>query len=122
MHIPGQKQKSIEYLQKALASVSEKYKESSLKETNAPIDAYLFLGNAYRVNNRLEEAIASYRQYKALLPENEKELHAYVDQQIEACATATSFMGKPVGLYLENMGNLVNGNNDDFRAVLSGDA
>jgi len=121
LNISGQKEKSIAYFEKAKQSISTKYKENTLKEKNAPIDVYLYLGNAYRVNNRLSEAIDSYNKYKELLPENETNLHRYVDQQIEACNIANDFMNNPVELEYVNMGQDINSNNDDFKAVISGD-
>ncbi len=121
LNIPGQKDKSIPYFELAKQSVSLKYKDGNLKEKNAPIDVYLYLGNAYRVNNRLTEAIASYKQYKELLPDDENNLHKYVDKQIEACNIASDFMSTPVELEFVNMGETINSNNDDYKAVISGD-
>lgn len=121
LNIPGQKDKSVPYLEKASKSVSQNYKESNLKEENAPIDVYLYLGNAYRVNNRLPDAIASYKQYKELLPDDEVNLHKYADKQIEACNIASSFMSTPIDIEFINLGENINSNNDDFKAVNSGD-
>ncbi|MGD2035251.1 MAG: OmpA family protein [Bacteroidales bacterium] len=121
LNISGQKHKAIEYLEKAKDFVSPKYHESSLKEKNAPIDVYLFLGNAYRVNNMLDKAIKSYREYKKLLPEEEKNLHHYADQQIEACNMALKFMQNPIEVEFENIGPVINKSNDNYKAVVSGD-
>ncbi len=121
LNIPGQKQKSIEYFEKAKASVSSKYRESSLKEENAPIDVYLYLGNAYRVNDKLDEAILAYNEYKKLLPDDEKNLLEYVNQQIEACNIASEFMNSPVDVEFINMGPGINMSNENYKAVVSGD-
>ena len=121
LNIPGQKDKSIQYFEKAKESVSTKYKESSLNEKNAPIDVYLYMGNAFRVNNKLSEAISSYQKYEELLPEDEVNLHKYAEQQIEACNIANDFMSAPVKLDFINMGEAINSSNDDYKAVLSGD-
>jgi len=121
LNIQGQKDKSIAYLEKAKKSVSVKYKESSLREKNAPVDVFLFLGNAYRVNNRLTEAIESYRKYKELLPEDEVNLHKYTDKQIEACNIANEFMQNASNIEFVNIGKPINSGNDDFKAVISGD-
>jgi outer membrane protein OmpA-like peptidoglycan-associated protein/tetratricopeptide (TPR) repeat protein len=119
--IPGQKDKAIGYLEKASKIVSTKYKESSLNEKNAPIDVYLYLGNAYRVNDRLDEAIKAYNKYKELLPADETNLHVYADKQIEACNIAHEFMDKPVDLTFENLGDTINTTSDDYNPVISGD-
>jgi outer membrane protein OmpA-like peptidoglycan-associated protein/tetratricopeptide (TPR) repeat protein len=121
LKITGQKDKSIAYLEKAAQSASIKYKESSLNEKNAPIDVYLYLGNAYRVNNRLQDAINAYNKYKELLPADEKNLHQYADKQIEACNIANEFMSKPVDLTFVNLGEDINSSSDDYNPVVSGD-
>ena len=121
LNIPGQKDKSIEYFLKARQSASKNYKESTLSEKNAPIDVHLYLGNAYRVNNMLKEAIESYNTYKKLLPEDELNLHKYVDQQIEACNLANEFMQDPIDMEFVNLGEMINSSNDDYKAVMSGD-
>lgn len=121
LNIPGQKDKAIDYLNVAKKSVSPGYRESSLNEKNAPIDVYLYLGNAYRINNELDKAIAAYRKYIELLPEDEANLHKYADQQIEACNIANEFMTSPVPVKFVNLGEKINSSNDDYKAVISGD-
>jgi len=121
LNILGQKDKSIEYLKKASLSVSPKYKESKLTETNAPIDVYLYLGNAYRVNNMLDKAFESYRKYKEVLPAEEKLMREYVDKQIEACQIAGEYMKEPLDVSFINLGTSINSNADESKAVVSGD-
>ena len=121
LNIPGQKDKAIPYFEKAAKSISDSYKESSLNEKNAPIDVYLYLGNAFRVNNRLDEAVDSYLKYKELLPKDEQNLHKYADAQIEACNIANDFMASPLQVEFKNLGEDINSSNDDYKAVISGD-
>ena len=52
LNIPGEKEKSIPYLEKAVQNVTDKYKEGVWKETQAHQDAWLYLGNAYRVTGQ----------------------------------------------------------------------
>jgi outer membrane protein OmpA-like peptidoglycan-associated protein/tetratricopeptide (TPR) repeat protein len=121
LNIPGQKDKAVDYLAKASNSVSTKYKESSLNEKNAPIDVFLYLGNAYRVTNRLDEAIASYNKYKELAPKNEPDLLSYANQQIEACNLANEFMSNPDTVVFENLGEVINTSTNQYKPVISGD-
>lgn len=118
LNIPGQKDKSIDHLLVAVRSTSPKYRESSLKQKYAPIDAYLFLGNAYRVNNKLDNAIESYNKYKELAGSADEV--KYADQQIIACKTALRFINEPVRVRFTNLGDSVNGNSSNFKAVISG--
>ena len=119
LNIPGQKDKAVDYLLESLKSVSPKYKESSLKQTNAPVDAYLYLGNAYRVNNLLSKAIESYNKYKELAGSGEE--IKYADQQITACNTAIRYMENPLKVRITNLGDSINGTSSNFKAVVSDD-
>jgi len=121
LEISGQKEKAIEYLEKAKKSASAKYKGAALNEDLAPMDVYLYLGNAYRVNNILNKAIATYDTFKTLIPKEEINLQKYADKQIEACKIAIEFMSNPLDLDFYNMGDIINGANDDYKAVVSGD-
>jgi outer membrane protein OmpA-like peptidoglycan-associated protein len=119
LNIPGQKDKSISYLLEAITNVSKRYNESTLKQKSAPFDTWLFLGNAYRVNNKLNDAIGAYNKYKELVGTVEE--IKYTDQQIAACNTAIQFMETPQKLKFINLGDSVNGNSSDFKGVISGD-
>ena len=118
LNIPGQKDKSISFLNIATNTVSAKYKAGSFKEERAPLDAWLFLGNAYRVNNQLDKAIEVYTHYKTLT--NSADEIKYADQQISACKIAIQFMTAPSDMRRTNLGSPVNTNSSNFKAVVSG--
>jgi Tol biopolymer transport system component len=119
LNIPGQKVKAIGHLLEAVKNVSKKYSDSKFKQKSAPFDAYLFLGNAYRVNDRLSEAIAAYNKYKEIAASAEEV--KYADQQIMACNTALRFMENPLKVRFTNLGDSVNGSASNFKGVVSGD-
>lgn len=119
LNIPGQKDKAIGHLLEAVKNVSKKYSESKFKQKSAPLDAYLFLGNAYRVNNKLNDAIQAYNKYKEVAVSAEE--IKYADQQISACNTALSFMNNPLRVRLTNLGDSINGLSSNFKGVVSGD-
>ena len=54
---PYEKDKAIGFLEKAVQNINPKFKENSFKETGAPLEANFYLGNAYRINDKLEKAI-----------------------------------------------------------------
>jgi outer membrane protein OmpA-like peptidoglycan-associated protein len=87
VNIDGRKSEAIPYLNKAILNITEKYKEGVFKEENAPPDAYLLLGNAYRIDNQFDKSIESYNKYLDYIDEEDVEL-LYVDLQIEACKLA----------------------------------
>ena len=121
LNIPGQKEKSIEYFLKAEPSVSVDYKKSSLKEQYAPVDLYLFLGNAYRISEQFDKAIDAYNKYKAIVGDaNSAELD-YADMQIDACKNAKKLMENPLDIHIRNVGEPINNSYANFNPVVSGD-
>ncbi len=70
LNIPGEKEKAIPYFQEAVKDIADKYNEGNFNETKAPPDAWLYLGNAYRINNMLDSAIHTYQAYIDLLADN----------------------------------------------------
>jgi len=121
INIPGQKTKAIPYLQKAILNLTPRYQEGIFSDTHAPYDAYLYLGNAYRINNQLESAVFAYQKYKELLNKNGSEMAKYADQQIEACNHARDAMESPVYYIRENVGKPINTSSSDFNPVVSPD-
>ena len=67
LNIPGEESKAIPYLEKAVRSVvdKKKYRKRLFEEKNAPLHAYFYLGNAYRINNQLDKALESYKTFIA---------------------------------------------------------
>jgi len=121
LNIPGQKDKAIPYLKKAVENTKMNNRESVYKEKKAPLDAYLYLGNAYRVNNDLDKAIESYEKYKELLPSSDKANIDYVNKQIEACNIALKYMENPIPMQKTNLGDVINNSSSNYKAVISGD-
>jgi outer membrane protein OmpA-like peptidoglycan-associated protein len=121
LNMPGQKQKSVPYLEEAVKTVSPKYKEGNLNEKTAPIDAWLYLGNAYRINYQLDKAIDAYNKYKVLLGNGNPEGMKYADQQITACKNAQEYMKSPVEVKEENLGEVINTSVANIKPVVSGD-
>lgn len=119
LNISGQKDKAIPYLVEAVKDISSRYRESSFKQESAPPDAWLFLGNAYRINNMLDEAIDAYNRFKGLT--NSADELQFADQQITACNTALRYISQPLDLRIVNLGDSINSTSSNFKAVVSGD-
>lgn len=121
LNIPGQKDKSIEYFLKAAPKVSLDYKKSSLKEEYAPVDLYLYLGNAYRINEQFDEAIEAYEKYKTYIDKgNEAEID-FANKQIQACTNARKNIANPLDIALVNVGEPINNSYANFNPVVTGD-
>ncbi|HUW07568.1 MAG TPA: OmpA family protein [Williamwhitmania sp.] len=101
LNISGLKTKALAYLEYASQHVSSQYQEGSYKETFAPTTVWLYLGDAYRIDNKLKEAIECYEKFKSQLDTKDLYNHDFVDQQISACKKAELFLKKPVKTDLE---------------------
>jgi len=120
LNTPGQKDKAIEYLEKAILNTDEKYKEGSFRETQAPVDAYYSLANAYRVNKQLDKALETYSIFKELL--NPKVYNSdIVKQQMESCLNAKKLQENLLFLKYNNLGDPINTRFSDYNPVVSGD-
>jgi hypothetical protein len=117
----SEKDKAIPYLEEACDKISLKYKVNSYKETNAPVEALFLLGSAYRVNNRLDEAIAAYEKYKALLDPKDSYNRGVTDQYIASCRVAAELQKRPVRVTMTNLGSAINNRQPNFNAVISAD-
>jgi len=115
-----QKHKAISYLEKAVQGTSPTYKQNNFKERMAPLETYYYLGNAYRINNRLNDAIEAYNQFKKILDPlvYDEEL---VDQQIKACKVAADLQSRPNYYISVNLGDKINDRFEEINPVISGD-
>jgi outer membrane protein OmpA-like peptidoglycan-associated protein/tetratricopeptide (TPR) repeat protein len=121
LNIPGKKEKSIPYLEKAVKNVTPRYKEGIFKETKAPYDAWLYLGNAYRITNELDKAVDAYNTYKGLLDDAKSREASYADKQIDAVNSLRKAMDNPVYVIREHFGENINTTTADFNPVVSYD-
>jgi len=100
LNIPDEKDKAIEYLEKAVKNTSHDAKSESFREKRAPLDAYFSLAQAYMISNELEKAINTFQLFQKLVKESplkgEMQNMDFVDQQIQACKNAIEYMKNPV--------------------------
>jgi hypothetical protein len=120
LNMPNDKSKSIVFLEEAVKDINPKYKEGNYKETKAPLDAYYYLGNAYRINNQLDKAISCYKKFKKELDPNIYDAEL-VDDQITACERAYEFNKKPTYFLETNLGNHINSRFSELNPVVSAD-
>ncbi|MDY6800731.1 MAG: hypothetical protein SVU94_05850 [Bacteroidota bacterium] len=127
LHIPGQKIKSIPYLEKAAENYTLNYRNNTYAERKAPLDAVFYLGNAYLINNQIDEAIDAYTAFQNKISQNKKMLNkdiydkAYIQKQFDACRNALKFQENPVNFIANNLGSPINTRFTEFNPVVSGD-
>ncbi len=120
LNIPGEKEKAIKYLEEATKDINLKYREGSYREVGAPLESHYFLGDAYRVNNRLDKAIETYQYFKDNLDPKDYD-PAIVEYQIQTCKNAIKLEKTPLFLSYVNLGGTINTRFSDYNPVVSGD-
>ena len=121
LNIPGQKDKSIQYLEKAARNSAAVYREGSLKQETAPYSAWFDLGNAYRINYQFDKAKEAFKRYSETLLKEDTENVLFIEHQISVCDNAKQLIGKPVEYTIENLGELFNDAYSNFQPLLSAD-
>lgn len=121
LNIPGSKEKSIQYLKRATQNTTKNYREESILETKAPVDAIFYLGNAYFVNNQIDNALAQYKRFAEVTNGKGQWNFDYLTHQINAAKNSTVLQKNPVNFLQVNLGEPINDRFSNFNAVLSGD-
>jgi outer membrane protein OmpA-like peptidoglycan-associated protein len=103
LDIPGKKQESIPYLEASIQSMTNKYKDGSYREKEAPFEALFYLGKAHHLNFDFMEAIDYYVHYKFEAEGRDFADLEYVDKQIEACELAEEMTSKPLKVKFTRM-------------------
>lgn len=122
LNIFDEKPKAIPFLEEAIRNTSYDSKTGKLKELNAPLDAYFSLGNAYRIINRLDSALNTYRFFSQLISKSAgMQNREFVEQQIQACNIAAEQMKKPVRVLIQPLKEYINQGSVNERPVVSYD-
>jgi len=122
LNIFDEKPKAIPFLEEAVRSTSYNSKTGKLKEMRAPLDAYFSLANAYRITNRLDSAMNTYRFFSQLITEaSSMQNEEFINQQIQACNVASDQMKNPVRVRIQPLKEYINQGSVNDRPVVSFD-
>ncbi|MBU8891555.1 MAG: hypothetical protein KOO66_02165 [Bacteroidales bacterium] len=121
LNIPNQKKSAITYLEDATENISEDYNVGLYTERNAPVETYLYLGMAYRVNNQLQDAINAFNKYKEIVGPEDAEKNKIVDAEIIACKNAQELNKIPTSIIESNLGKNVNSKFNNINPLVSED-
>jgi hypothetical protein len=120
LNIPGEEYKAVAFLEEAAKHITSKYKANDLSERQAPLHALFYLGNAYRIDNQLDKALASYDKF-INSPNYEGNYNlSIVETEIQACERAKLIQDAPVDVSWEKLSLNVNTPNTDLYPVVSG--
>jgi tetratricopeptide (TPR) repeat protein len=96
------------------------YLEKAAEKGEAPKEVYYYLGRAYHLNNKFQEAIASYQKYREVQKSKTPELNE-VNRQIEMAENAKDLIKRPIDVSFENVGKEINSAGREFNPIVSGD-
>lgn len=120
LNMPYEKAKAIRYLETACNHISTTWKDGNFKETMAPLEAIFYLGDAYRINNKLNNAIENYELFKSKVSTASYDLKL-VDIQIASCKRAIEAMKNPVDIDEQIITNPINTRQSETNPVVSQD-
>ncbi|MFW5657811.1 MAG: tetratricopeptide repeat protein [Bacteroidota bacterium] len=123
LNIPGKETLAIPYFEKAVTNITSKkeYDQKDFSEKKAPLHAYFYLGNAYRINNELAKALQSYDTF-VNHPDYEGNYNlTVVENEIRASERAKIIQDSPVSIQLINLGHPVNTAEENMYPVVSAD-
>jgi hypothetical protein len=113
--------KAIPYLEFASKHINLDYKYGDFSETTAPIESLYFLGKAYHVNYRFNDAESVFIKLKSMLDANNQEFADKINHKLEACQVARNLMKDPVDMNVTNLGSKINTIYSEHSPVISGD-
>jgi outer membrane protein OmpA-like peptidoglycan-associated protein/tetratricopeptide (TPR) repeat protein len=114
-------EKSIDYLLESTKNISPEYKFGNHKETKAPIDAIMILGDAYHKAYRFDEAMDSYEKFAVSFKEMNQQLKDEVLYKINVCKNAKELVSKPVNMTIESVGLNINSPYAEYKPLITAD-
>src|ERR1700741_1087910 len=87
-----------------------KYLEFCCNDPKVNSEKILRLGQAYRLGNKIEDAIKAFEKYKILEPKKKK----IADREIEICKNAISLILDPKNVSFTNLGKEINSEFADY--------
>jgi outer membrane protein OmpA-like peptidoglycan-associated protein/tetratricopeptide (TPR) repeat protein len=122
LNIPGQKSMAIKHFEAATLHVTQKYRDGSYREKDAPYETIFFLARAYHINYEFDKAIDHYIEYRNNMYYTDFAAVEYVNKQIEACELAREMISKPLNVqFVKLEGQPANYFQNNYRGVVSED-
>ncbi|MBI2721018.1 MAG: PD40 domain-containing protein [Bacteroidetes bacterium] len=94
-----------------------KYLEQYTKDPKCKEEAWIDLGRAYHLVNKIDAALGAYAKYKSLKPKRESEIAHFVEQ----CNNAQKLMNNAVHVSFQNLGKEINSEDPDYYPFVNGD-
>jgi outer membrane protein OmpA-like peptidoglycan-associated protein len=122
LNTPGQERKAILSLEDAIKNISESYNEGSFDETSAPLQAYYYLAQSYRISG---DYIKARDMLVTLLDHidttKDKSTVSLIKHELEYGNNAATLMKMPVSVSIINAGNAINSSLDELNPAITAD-
>ena len=122
LHLPNRKDKAIPFLEKAVENVNSDYDPADPSVKHAPLNAMLYLGRAYRINNDIDKAVQVFNALSDSVAEREQTVIDAITREIEICENARLFLESPVSFDSTNLGPNINDHFSNYGAVVTADS
>lgn len=123
LNIEGSEHLAIPYLERAVKRIVPKnrYRRRAFDEKAAPLHAYFYLGQAYRMDNKLNEALECYMKFidSPFFYDNYNQ--NVVDREIKSCERAAIIRDTPVEHEKILLSKSINTEFDEEKPVVSAD-
>ena len=115
----NEKLKSLKYLEfAAYQDFNSKYDPYDPAETQAPVEAIYYLGNAYHLNYQMDKAITEYNRLLENINKKHR-LHPLAMRQIQMCENAKYQVDNEQNYVISNVGQVINKATNDYSPVLT---
>ena len=83
---------------------------------------HYYLGYSKQLQYAFEEALYEYKLFRnALSPKEQSDQFARVNKRIKECESGIELLEEPVRVWIDNLGNNINGKYPEYAAVISAD-
>ncbi len=123
LNIPGLEYFAVPYFEKAVSNTIPKndYRVNDFFERNAPLHSMFYLGNAYRMAGKLDEALSVYAKFI----DSPYFYHNYnlnvVEKEIKSCERAKIIQDAPIEMTKTRLNDKINTDYSEFNPVVSAD-
>jgi outer membrane protein OmpA-like peptidoglycan-associated protein len=122
LNTPGQERKAISSFEDAIKNITESYIEGSFDETAAPLQAYYYLAQSYRISG---DYVKSKEQLVILLDhiDTAKDIStvSLINHELEYGKNAETLKKMPVFVSINNAGNAINSSLDELNPAITAD-
>ncbi|MDY0141512.1 MAG: OmpA family protein [Bacteroidales bacterium] len=115
------KSKAQSYLERAVEHSNPNYKADNHRERTTPLESYLYLGIAYRMNYKFELSLQTFADLRDKLNATNPEDKALLDlisREEDITNNAIYYYENPVDALLKNMGSVINSEYADHSPII----